>query len=144
MWLKKTTGLSLQLIISIKATFFLLRKHVTAGGEATQGLCGEGLSAFTATQTLLATLSIQGALWKHTCHACRAPWQGSAASHPHDTAAEHWHKAQLVSETENALLVANVLNSLQLVSLILNLQPSSNPNIFANYHTSFPLNFWES
>lgn len=28
----------------LKATFFLLRKPVTAGGEATHGLCGEGLS----------------------------------------------------------------------------------------------------
>lgn len=36
--LKKTTGVPLQLTISIKATFFLLRKHVTAGGEATQPL----------------------------------------------------------------------------------------------------------
>lgn len=43
MWLEKTTSLSLQLSISIKAAFFLLRKHVTAGGEATRGLCGEGL-----------------------------------------------------------------------------------------------------
>lgn len=42
-WCNVAQVLSLQLIIAIKATFFLLRKHVTAGGETTHGFCGDGL-----------------------------------------------------------------------------------------------------